>query len=291
MKRLLLVLICLITPVAGLAANEYQVAKRVEASMVVTGWIIVNPDGSVNSYTLDKQDKLPSAVVELIGKTVPAWRFRPISILDGSNHPERVKAAMSLRVVAHPVDDSNYELSVSGASFGKDNTQSSNAVAYKERKPPRYPRDALQERVSGIVYLVLRIGRDGHVEDVATEQVDLRAVAGDDQMRIWRYELSRPAVAAAKEWIFDVPQTGEDAQADRWFVRVPVNFQIVYKGIPPRQEYGQWESYVPGPVNQIPWTDSETPTARGAADAISDNGIAFQDDHRFVLLNPPGNNG
>jgi hypothetical protein len=291
MKRLSWFLICLMIPSIALAANEYAVAKRVEVSMVVTGWMVVNPDGSVNSYTLDKQDKLPPEVVKLIAKTVPAWKFQPILIHDANDRPELAKAAMSLRVVARPLgdSDSSYELSVDGASFGKDNVHPNDSVTYAKRTPPRYPRDALMERVSGTVYLVLRVDRNGQVEQVAAEQVDLRAIASDDQMRAWRYELTRPAIAAAKEWTFNVPRTGKEAQADHWFVRVPINFQINYKGVPPRDEYGQWQAYVPGPVNQIPWMDSEKPTTHGGADAISGDGIAFQDDRRFVLLNPPGN--
>lgn len=56
-------------------------------------------------YTLDKQDKLPPDVVELVGKTVPSWKFTPIPA-DGKPVPS--KSLMSLRVVAHKVGADNY---------------------------------------------------------------------------------------------------------------------------------------------------------------------------------------
>ena len=49
--------------------------KQVEASMLVTGELVVAPDGTVKSYTLDRADKLPPEVRELLAKVVPGWEL------------------------------------------------------------------------------------------------------------------------------------------------------------------------------------------------------------------------
>jgi len=281
MKCSLWLLLGLLISSSALAANEYQVAKRVEASMVVTGSIVVNPDGSVNSYTLDKQDKLPSSVVALIDKTVQSWKFRPI-FTDGK--PETAKAVMSLRILARKLDDDRFALSVAGASFGKDAPDQS--ITYVERKPPRYPPSALDSWVSGIVYLDILVSPQGTVDQAAIEQIDLRKVASDDQMKVWRNMLGEAALKAATSWTFHVPQSADFASATNRVVRVPVNFNLVVPGATKPAEYGDWDGYVPGPVQHIAWLPAIS--SDRSADAVPNNGLAFQDDERFVLLDPPG---
>lgn len=282
MKRLSWFLICLILPSIALAANEYQVAKRVEASMVVTGSIELALDGSVHAYTLDQQNKLPSAVVALVGKTVQGWKFQPV-LFNGS--PVLAKAAMSLRVVAKKLDGDKYALSVSGASFGKET--SGDSIAWKDKVAPRYPQAALDNYVSGTVYLDALVDRQGRVEKVGVEQVDLRNIASDPQMRAWRNVLGRAALSAVSKWTFSVPASSEYADAANRVVRIPVNFVLNYTGSP-KHGYGDWDGYVPGPIENISWAQPHAPSY-GSADAIPDGGLAFQDDRRFVLLNPPGN--
>lgn len=158
MKRLSCLLLCLLFPCASFGASAWDVSKRAEGSIVVTGSIVVKPDGSVASYTLDHQDKLPSAVVAVIDKTLPAWKFQPILMLDSSNKPELAKASMSLRVIAKPVADDQYDVSLGGASFGYDDKQSSEGFSYKHTVPPRYPMELASEGISGIVYLLVRVG-------------------------------------------------------------------------------------------------------------------------------------
>ena len=252
--------------------------------MVVTGSIVLNPNGTVNSYILDEKDKLPPAVVEVIGKTVPAWKFQPISTLDAGNKPELAKATMNLRLVASPLPDGSYGISVKGASFGKEESQSKEDISWKSRNVPLgVAIESMREGMSGTVYLLLKIDHQGRVADIGIEQVNLRAVASDAQMEAWRRGLSRLAMKAANNWSFNVPESGKEAAAEHLMVRVPINFDPNGR----TGGYGQWDAYVPGPVNKIPWSESNTQETSHSADAIPNNGIAFQDDHRFVLLNPP----
>ncbi len=89
--------------------------RTVQASMVVNGSITVSIKGHVKGYTLDHPEKLPSAVTGLLAKAVPHWRFRPVL-----RHGKAVaaKAEMHLRIVASPVGNKRYSLSVGGARFG-----------------------------------------------------------------------------------------------------------------------------------------------------------------------------
>ena len=116
MKRLLLGLLCILLSGVVLATAEEDVAKRAEASMLVTGSIVVAPDGSVQSYAVDHPEKLPSVVAGLVGKDLSRWRFAPV-LLDGK--PVAAKAPMSMRVVASKRDDGNYNIGIRSAYFGQ----------------------------------------------------------------------------------------------------------------------------------------------------------------------------
>lgn len=74
MKRSLCVLLGLLALFVLSSAS----GKSVDASMIVTGTIVVNPDGTVQGYSLDEQDKLPPSVVGLVSRTVARWKFKPV---------------------------------------------------------------------------------------------------------------------------------------------------------------------------------------------------------------------
>lgn len=54
MRRRLIGLFCALLSGAALAAGPGGVRKRIQASMLLTGTIVVAPDGSVRSYLIDK---------------------------------------------------------------------------------------------------------------------------------------------------------------------------------------------------------------------------------------------
>ncbi len=299
MKRSGLLLLGLTLPVLAFARGGLDAAKRsVEASMLVTGEIAVNPDGSVYGYSLDHRDKLPAPVVKLIGGTLPRWKFTPVKV-DGKG--VLAKASMSLRIVAKQIDDKHDAISVEGAAFGMETAKSLTTsecadgacLTYLERSPPSYPINLVQDLVSGTVYLAVEVDRQGKVAKVAVEQVDLRRIADATVLSRWRRELGRVSMEAAWHWTYQVPRTGVEAGKDHWVVTVPVNYSI---GIPGERktigklEYGHWDVYVPGPVNSIPWVDAKGGqiASKDSADAIPDNGVPFVADTRFVLLTPIG---
>lgn len=277
MRRLIWIVLALLP---GLAfAGSDSVRDRVEASMVVTGWIEVAPDGSVYQYTLDQQDKLPKPVVDIIRKTTAAWTFKPI-LVDGK--PVLAKAKMNLRVVASPIGNGQYNLRVRGATFGDGG--SGEWPAYSRRKPPEYPNVALRAATGGTVYLVLEIDRSGHVEQAVAQQVNLRAIGSEFDMKTLRNAFAMESIDASKRWTFKIPETGPEANAEHWTVMVPVNFNIVGQH---KEGYGEWDSYVPGPVQPIPWDQDQIASGTSADALPSSDDAVFAPDKRFVLLTPP----
>ena len=284
MTRLLLGLICMALSHMALAAGADAVRKQAQASMLVTGSIDVAPDGSVQSYAIDHAEKLPPVVVELLGKNVPTWKFEPVCV-DGK--PVLATARMNLRIVARRSDDHHFSAGIVGAQFGQDHEAATDNVSYKTREQPHYPSMAVESRVSGTVYLLLRVGRQGQVEEAATEQVDLGVYANDADMERFRNTLAKAALKATAQWTFNVPTTGKHVADDYWVARVPVNFSLsADRKADPHDQYGQWQSYVPGPRQLVPWIEKSRLMA-GDADATPAGSIS-QLDQSLHLTTPLG---
>ena len=286
MKRSVVVLLSLFFAGAALAAGPAAVRKRVEASMLVTGMVQVAADGSVASYTLDKREKLPPVVLDLIQKATSVWHFK-LEPINGVVSP--VAAKMSIRMLAKPIGDDNYSVSVAGANFGEYHA-SGDQISYKDRKPPSYPQEAVQSRVSGTVYLLVRVGRDGKVADVAVEQVNLDVVDSDNGMKHWRKLLGEASMRAAHDWTYNIPTTGKFVNAPYYFARVPVNYHLTVVGESEPDTYGKWVGYVPGPKETISWLApyEHDKQVEKFNDALPDGG-AYLVGSGLTLTTPPDN--
>lgn len=237
------------------------VRKQVEVSMLLTGTIDIEPDGSVSGYVLDDRAKVPGYVASLLDRRVPAWRFEPVM---RGGQAMAVRSPMSLRVVAKPLDGDNFALSISGVSFGGDST-TTDYVTRDRMDPPSYPVAMSRIGASGTVYLLLQIGRDGRVSDLLVEQVNLAVLDTEDQMARMRKQFGDAATAAAWNWTYHPPTTGEEVDDPHWTVRVPVSFEL--DGDKPAG-YGQWQAYLPGPRARAAWAhDGASP------DAIAGGGV------------------
>jgi len=289
-------ILLLLMPFIAFAADG-STRPQIQASMVVTGWIEVTPDGSVGGYALDQPDKLPQPVIDIIRKTTSVWKFKPI-LVDGK--PVPAKTRMSLRIVADLIDRERASLHVGGAEFGRDaglartkeECPPGACLEYGNRHPPRYPLDMLMDRVSGTVYLVQEIDRDGHVAKQAVRQVDLHRIGTPEQMAFWRNEFAQASLKAAQDWTYHVPTSADAPAKDHWVASIPINFRLrALDRPPPHDGYGQWDVYIPGPVRDIPWSKDGATHADSdsGADAIPDNGAPFVADTRFVLLTAPHN--
>lgn len=259
----LAVVLCCFASAAD-AQNARAARRQAEGSMLVTGRVTITQQGTVGDWTIDRREDLPPAVVNVIDASAPGWRFEPI-LVDGK--PVHGSARMSLRMVAERLDEERFRVSIRNGYFGRDAIRMArevdgqadesageapgDQVGKARMDAPNYPQLALQAGVTGNVYLVLRIGRSGQVEDAVAEQVNLRVVAPEREMARMRNMLAQSALAAARRWQFHPPTHGETADQPFWSLRVPVGFRIHGVGQP--EEYGRWEVYVPGPRMPVPW--------------------------------------
>lgn len=275
MKRFCLSVCCAMLASAAVAGSLSSEGSTLEASMLVTGSVVIAPDGKVQSYALDKPEKLPSGVVEVIRQTLSKWVFDPILVAD---KPVAVKAGMSLRVVASKRGKSDFAVSVSGASFGQD--RPGEYISNKAQYSPIFPHRAQMDHASGTAFALVKVGRQGQVVDAAVEQVNLAVLGSKVEMTRWREEFAKASLDAAKRWTYFTPTAGKHVDDSFWYGLVPVVFAFE-SDIPRAQAYGHWEGYVAGPHEPIPWLDN-VPLAVDSADAVAD-GAVRQLDSDFQL--------
>lgn len=242
-------LLALVLMLGTASASVSEVRKQVEASMLVTGQVMIETDGAVSEVVIDQRDRLPPAAIDLIERSAAGWRFEPI-LVDGQ--PRAARTPMSVRLVARRGDDETYLLSIASGHFGDvpGDELGADSVRSADLRPPTYPASALAMGAKGVVYVLVRIGRDGKVADAFAEQVNLGVVGHEREMQEMREILSRSALRAARRWMFIPPTEGDSADENFWFVRVPVEFAFVGEQQP---EYGEWSAYVPGPRQTPPW--------------------------------------
>lgn len=258
---------CLCVVAFGLASAAQAAPQRpmVEASMLITGTIMIAPDGSVRSHAIDHPEKVPVTIREFVGNAIAAWKFEPIMV-DGK--PVVAHTNMNMRLVIDPVAHGSYALRVGGVSFaGGDPSQDLQVDNTANRRyAPQYPSDALRAFAGGTVYLLLKVGRQGQVLDAAAEQVNLTVWGSPEKMAKLRAKFANAALLAAQQWTYIPPTTGPSVDRPYWYARVPVEFRLSWKGRTPsdEDEYGHWQPYVRGPQESVPWDD----VPQLAADAV-----------------------
>jgi hypothetical protein len=270
----------LMLPPALQAQTASEVRKQAEASMLVTGTVDIQPDGSVSGHVLDALDKLPSYVIDLVRRAVPALRFEPV-IVDGQAVVAR--ARMSLRLVARQGDEGSMVVGIRSAHFGEEDLLSSDQVRPLKMSPPRFPAAAYQMGGKGTAYLLIQVGRNGRVMEAVIEQVNLRVVGSEQEMEVIRRQLAEASLRAARGWTFRPPATGDRVDEPYWSVRVPVDYALHGERV--EDVPGQWMGYVPGPRQRASWITEDD--VSGGPDAVAGGGI-YPAHSRFKLLTPLG---
>jgi hypothetical protein len=232
------------------AQGAGAVRKQLEASLMVDGEITVDEKGAVAEYSLKDPDKLPPGVETFIRNNLAAWTFEPPMV---EGRPVRLRNNMTLMLVAKKVDDDNFLMRVQATSFYPQSTKEGYEIASRKMEPPRYPRPAAMGGAQGTVYLIVKVGRDGRVQDVVAEQVNLRVVTTESMMGKLRDMFADASISAARKWEFTPPVRGDDVDAEYWSIRVPVDFNMGTSS--PR--YGRWIGYIPGPRQKAPWVDPD----------------------------------
>lgn len=251
----------LLASATAFAAGPLAVRKQIEASMLVTGTIEVDPEGRVERFQFDQSEKLPSGVIGLLQRAIPDWRFEPV-LVDGK--AVRTGTDFSARVIGRKANETSYEISIGGVAFGGRSGKPSERPQSLSLTPPAYPTIAAQAGVAGNVYLLVRVDRDGRVTDAFAEQVNLKIVSDENTMERWRDVLTRAAIRATPRWRFQLPTEGPDARKEDWVVRVPVMFNLDRP-----KPYGSWDAYVRGPRQRNPWHEDNEGLAF-APDALPD---------------------
>lgn len=269
--RRLLLLCGLFAATVCAAGSPAVVRRQAESSLRVTGDIDISADGEVVGYTLDKPEKLPKGIVDMVARIAPHWAFEPVA-LDGKAVS---RSRMTLQFVAKQQQDGSLSVALRSGSFDNPSPDSRPSIDKRGFRMPNYPIGALQgAMVSGIVYVVVRYDRGGTLIDVDAERVDLRVIGSEAQMARWRDVLARSTLSAAKGWKLVVPD-GALPQGETYGTgRIPVAYNVDDDDTTGRPPYGRWETYIPGPQKLIPWWDA-TPMAATAPDTLAPG--AFHD--------------
>lgn len=263
------------------AQSRSEMRKTAEGSMVLTGQVNIGTEGQVEGFVLDQREKVPADLAGFVDRSVQTWRFEPI-VRDGK--PVRARTQVSIRLVANSGPDGKDMVTLDAANFGEYDNASTDQVTSVKLQPPKFPSAALDVGGSGDVMLILKIGRDGKVLDVITEQVNLRVLGDARRMQRLREAFARQSENTARRWTFRAPSTGEEKDKPFWSVRVPVSFDFgeVKRG------YGQWNVYIPGPRAQAPWREVG-PGEQDVAGLLAVGGVYMTDVNNGPrLLTPLG---
>jgi hypothetical protein len=268
--------------IVGLA-DAGKPKTRLEASQLVTGEIRIDAQGVVSGYTFDKADKLAEGVRTYLDSVVPKLRFEPV-LRDGQ--PVAARSNMSLRLVLRhrEGDAEHYEMTVKGMHFGMGQEPEGTVIKSLKLTPPRYPDAALRQGGGAEVYLLVKVGRDGKVQEAMAEQVNLLSYGNPGDADLLRRQFEESAIKQAlKRWSFQPPTIGDEADDPYWTVRVPV----VYSMGNERITKGGWKVYDPGPQRQAPWPTEPLPMGF-SPDALPGGGAHVAGRGLRLLADPRG---
>jgi hypothetical protein len=266
------------------AITPSEARKQAELSMMVKGNIDIGIDGGVERYTIEKPEKIPPAIIDIVGKQIPHWKFQPVQV-DGK--PVHARTNMQLRIVASPTGDDNYDVVIQGASFSGGEDAGEERVSVKQKTPlGPLVRAMMNSGATGDVYLALKIGPDGEVLDGVVQQVNLTVRGTDKQMQNARQVLGDSSLDLVRKWTFSVPTKGEHTDQPYWSGILPVKFRL--DGQRAEARYGQWEAYLPGPCASIPWRnlDEDGSTIDSRCDSAAPDGAFTLDNSGPKLLTP-----
>ncbi len=272
-----LLMLCAFLTCSSAALAQHKAYKEIESSLLVTGTIDVTPAGDVAAYALNRSEKLPTGIVDMVASMAPQWKFEPVALQDKAVS----RSEMSLLFIAKKQENGKFSLELRSAYF-----MAPAPTAQEERlsldktnfKPPVYPLSLQNDGVTANVYVAVRVGRDGRLIDADVMRIDLGRIGSQPQLQRWRNAFKRAALAAASEWTFHVPVAGADAGKAYWVGILP--FSYSFDAEP--HAYGTWQTYVPGPYTIIPWLDDKYIADRDPG-AMSPNTFHAEGESRRLL--------
>ncbi|MFA5901871.1 MAG: hypothetical protein WC829_22470 [Hyphomicrobium sp.] len=229
------------------AASAPQPIESVKI-LQVDGWIQITEQGGVADFQTDSP--LVPALREKLGRIVFSWRFLPV-LIEGK--PSSVRTRTRVVLAATP-DGAGYQVRIDNVTFPRESAAAPASDDFSGRSltPPQWPRALAGVNVAGRVLLCMRVGADGHVEQVVAVQTMLFDVRGSE-VRLRRVvdQFERAALFAAKGWRFNISaERGQTLAAERT-VKVPVEF--VAEAKPGWDLPGQWRTIVRVPKRPVEW--------------------------------------
>jgi hypothetical protein len=275
MKQLLIATVLAFCPLVVCAADGKKDDLQYEARMGLRGSIVVGADGSVREYTIDDADKLTKenqATLDFVQHVIQSWKFDPQQV-DGQ--PVNIKNRMYLGLAANKREDGNFEVRMTGVHFqpwvdenADEKTKKIADLDGNQMTPPRYPVGAMMAGAEGVVYLLVKVGKQGQVEDVIAEQVNLPFRASPAVLEKARKMFANASIDAAKKW--KLPSAADTT------ARIPVDYCMKGSKNEPcaHSAYARWNSYVAGPRQKAPWdTDEDEQQLGYSLDALPAGGI------------------
>lgn len=239
------------------AAIEHAERMRgqVVGSMRLSGTLVVAADGAITAYAIDRPEKIPPPVLQHVARHVSHWR-----VIRPEDHAGEKR--FSVRVMATPQGNGDHALSLVGASITRKGKAEEDIAVVSRPRRVQYPRAYREVGVGGTVHVALKVGRDGKVQDLATEQVNLDFVGTPSEVVQARADFAAQTAAALRQWSFRMPVAGPFAGAPYVVTRVSVHYTVK-----PALGYGEWEYYIPGPQRAAPWIEQEGLAAIGVGEA------------------------
>lgn len=192
----------LCTATAPAAPSTPPAGEQLEVSMLLRGALDVSASGAVEALHLGDERQVPPVVAGFVRRAVAGWRFDPY-LQEGQ--PRAIRIPLILRVVGTPLDDGNLQIALRSASFQNYDPNDPTRLTWQNAAPPLYPGGAGMFGVNGDAYVLMRVGRDGRVQDAIVEQVNMRVRASPRRLAAYRKQFSRNALVAARTWSFRVP--------------------------------------------------------------------------------------
>jgi hypothetical protein len=232
--------------------------------MRVHGDITVDAEGKVTALDIDP--RVPDAIAANVVRIAHGWRFHPV-VVDG--RPTAARAHMRLVLAAQRTGD-RYEARVDSVSFPGDETAEHAGFARRNTTPPEFPQRFWKSGLSASVALLMRVGADGHLEEVLAAQTSLENVTGSDKtLRKAIHILEASVLDAARHWTMRVPADIATLPPERRTIATSVVFDPGKRvNIEP---VGRWQVFVRAPYRDAPWL----PRNKGRAALANAEGGGF----------------
>lgn len=256
------------------APSMRALQDQVESSMRIHGSLDIGADGHVVAVRLKDEQVIPAGVVGFVKESMAGWEFEP-TLQEGKAVP--ITTPVSLRVVGKVQGDGSARIEIRSASFMDYREDDLTRPARLSGSVPTYPVRTAGRGAAADVFLLIQVGRDGKVRNVAAEQVNLRVLVPPRQLDTVRTAFANSAIQAVRDWQFRIPTQGPLADRETWVVRLPVR----YADQSPSGDVPAWEPYLPGPRQRAAWQQPERVTV--APDALGD-GVYVAGDTRGPVL-------